>query len=335
METKNKSMVLLSRPIGEVTAEVFGIKEIPVPDIGDGELLVKSEYISVDPYMRGRMNDYKSYAVPFEINRPIYGNIIGKVVETKSKRFHNGDFVRGVFNWQLYNKVNENDADRLEADIEPITAYLGALGMTGLTAYFGLLDIGTPDKGETVVISGAAGAVGSVAGQIALILGCRVTGITGSDDKVTFLKDTLHFDDAINYKAAHNLRKALMKACPQGIDIYFDNVGGEISDSVLYLVNNFSRIIICGQISQYNISRMPTGPRMQNIILTRRAMMKGFILRDYKDHFQNALSTMKKWYQEGKLIHSETVAEGFEKLPDAFLGLFRGDNMGKMIVHTG
>ena len=332
MIPKNKILILASRPFANPGPENFKMIESEIPVPGKGQVLIKSKFISVDPYMRGRMSEAKSYVEPYRVNEPISGDIIGEVIESKSPDFKTGDYVQGELRWQLYNISEKDHLTKLDTQIEPITTYMGVLGMPGLTAYFGLLDIGNPDSGNTIVISGAAGAVGTTAGQIAKIMGCRVIGIAGSDQKISFLKSELGFDDAINYKTVPNLRKTLKNCCPDGIDIYFDNVGGEISDSVMYLINDFSRIIICGQISQYNITRMPVGPRIQNIILVRRALMQAFIVSDYRKHYHYAKSVMKKWYLQDRLKHKETFFEGFENLPDAFFGLFRGDNIGKMIV---
>ena len=220
----------------------------------------------------------------------------------------------------------------MDGNAAPLSAYLGLLGMPGLTAYLGLNEIGQPKKGETLVVSGAAGAVGSVVGQIGKIKGCRVVGIAGSDEKNNWLKSELNFDEAINYKTTKNMRKAIAEACPDGVDIYFDNVGGEISDGVVMNIGNNARIIICGNISQYNETRLTTGPRLQSFLLTNTALMKGFLVRDYADQFPEAIQQLIKWYSEGKLKFKETVVEGFDKIPEAFIGLFEGTNTGKMVV---
>ncbi len=334
MTTKNKSYILASRPFANPLPENFKLIESEIPEIENGQVLVKSRYISVDPYMRGRMSEAKSYVEPYKVNEPISGAVIGEVIESKSPALEIGDMVKGELNWQVYHAVHAPNLTKLDSQIDPLSAYLGVLGMPGLTAFFGLLDIGKPDSGETVVVSGAAGAVGITVGQIAKIMGCKVIGLAGTDDKVSFLKNELGIDDAINYKTVPNLRKEIRNKCPQGVDVYFDNVGGEISDSVLFLMNDFARIIICGQISQYNISRMPVGPRIQGLMLVRRALMQGFIVSDYHKHFERAISQIRKWYLEERIKHKETIIEGFENLPEAFFGLFRGDNIGKMIVEV-
>jgi NADPH-dependent curcumin reductase CurA len=222
--------------------------------------------------------------------------------------------------------------EKVDAEAAPLSAYLGILGMPGLTAYLGLMEIGQPKAGETLVVSGAAGAVGSVVGQIGKILGSRVVGIAGSDEKTEMLKIEFGFDAAINYKTTPNMRKAISDACPNGVDIYFDNVGGEISDGVMMNINKFARIIICGAISQYNETRLQLGPRLQSILLINSALMKGFIINDFAAKFQEAIPQLTKWLQEGKLINKETIVEGFENIPEAFIGLFEGTNTGKMIV---
>lgn len=216
--------------------------------------------------------------------------------------------------------------------LPPLSSYLGILGMPGLTAYFGLMEIGRPQQGETLVVSAAAGAVGSVTGQIGKIMGCRVVGIAGSDEKAHLLTSYFGFDDAINYKTTPNLRKAIESTCPDGVDIYFDNVGGEISDAVVMNINKFARIIICGAISQYNATRMPTGPRLQPILLRNTALMKGFLVHDYSENYPHAIGQLTHWLLEGKLKNKETVVEGFHNLPKAFIGLFEGINLGKMVV---
>jgi NADPH:quinone reductase len=242
-----------------------------------------------------------------------------------------GDFVIGNLGWQKYNAVSDASVRKLDPSIAPLTANLGVLGMTGLTAYFGLLDIGNPQEGETVVVSGAAGAVGTIVGQIAKIKGARVVGIAGSDEKISYLKDGLGFDEAINYKT-DDVYKALKNACPDGVDIYFDNVGGEISDHVLRQINKGARIAICGQIALYNLEKMDVGPRIQSQLLINSALMKGFIVSDYAAHFEEGAVQLAKWLKEGKLSYSENIVEGFENTVDAFLGLFSGENTGKQLV---
>jgi NADPH:quinone reductase len=329
----NKQILLKSRPTGMPVVENFTITEVPIPLLKEGELLVKAKYISVDPYMRGRMNEEESYIPPFEIGKPISGGVIAEVTESNHNYFNKGDIVMGNMLWQEQQAVNAERISSLNKDSEQLSYYLGILGMPGLTAYFGLLDIGKPKKGETVVISGAAGAVGMVVGQIARIKGCRVIGIAGSSAKTTYLRDNLQFDEAINYHSA-NLEKAISKACPNGVDIYFDNVGGEISDTVISHINKSARIIICGQISLYNETKIPVGPRIQSILLKKSALMQGFLVNDYADKFEKGNQDLSNWIKDGKLLYEQTIINGFEKLPEAFIGLFQGKNIGKYLVEV-
>lgn len=328
-----KKILLNTRPSGMLNEDNLKLIEGEIPKPDSGQILVKSKYISVDPYMRNRMNNVESYVAPFELNQPLSGDVIAEVVESNYKGFDPGDLVTGQLPWQEYSVVSPSKVEKIEADknLSP-TEYLGSLGLTGLTAYFGLLDIGKPKSGETVVISGAAGAVGSIAGQIAKIKGCKVIGIAGSDQKCTYLKDELKFDEVINYKNSPNIRKALRKISPDKVDIYFDNVGGDISDGVFYLLNNFSRVILCGQIALYNLNRLSMGPRLYPQFLIRRTKLQGFIVYDYRDQFKEAREHLREWLIEGKIKSHENIVEGFENIPSALLGLFSGDNIGKQIV---
>ena len=329
---KNRTIFFEKRPEGKPTEDCFRIEENSVSEIKEGEILLKTKYVSVDPYLRGRMSDRKSYTSGFKLGEPIHSGVIAEVVESKNADFKDGNFVSGLLNWSEYQPSNGKGLTKVDGDAAPLSAYLGMLGMPGLTAYLGLMEIGQPQKGETLVVSGAAGAVGSVVGQIGKILGCRVTGIAGSDTKTNLLKNEFGFDEAINYKTTKNMRKAVANACPDGVDVYFDNVGGEISDGVMMNTNKFARIAICGVISQYNETRMTTGPRVQSLLLVNSALMKGFIVRDYAQKFPEAIEQLSQWYGEGKLKLKETVVEGFDNIPGAFIGLFEGENIGKMIV---
>jgi hypothetical protein len=326
--------VLASRPKGLPANEDFKMVTVDLPELKTGEILLKGMYYSVDPYMRGRMNDAKSYAPPFELNKPLYGGVIAKVVESKSDKFKKDDVVIGQFPWQQEFIVTEKEARKVDTNLAPASYYLGVLGMTGLTAYFGLMHIGKPKAGETVVVSGAAGAVGIVVGQIAKIQGCRVVGIAGSDDKINLLKQEFGFDEAINYKTTTDMNKSIAEACPNGVDIYFDNVGGEISDAVIRNINFHARIPLCGQISLYNTTEAPMGPRIQPMLLTRSVLMQGFIVGNFQEKFPEGIQHLAQWVKEGKLKTTETIEHGFENLPKALLGLFKGDNTGKMIVEA-
>ncbi|PRY15465.1 hypothetical protein CLV24_10286 [Pontibacter ummariensis] len=329
---KTKTILLDSRPQGTPTEDNFKFIEQDLPSLQEGEVLLKSLYISVDPYMRGRMSAAKSYAPPYEVGQPFKGGVVAEVVESKNNTLPQGAVVVGILPWQQYIVHNGKGLNQVNPQVAPLSYHLGILGMPGLTAYFGLLRIGQPKEGETVVVSGAAGAVGTVVGQIAKLKGCRVVGIAGSDEKIAYLKNELGFDEGINYKSTANLQEAVAQACPDGVDVYFDNVGGEISDAVLLSMNKFARIAICGQIAFYNNTHPATWLRVEPLLLRSSALMKGFIVGDYAAEFGTAARELADWVKEGKLQYQETVKEGFEKLPETFLGLFKGENTGKLLV---
>ena len=330
----NKQILLKSRPVGKPIVENFDIVNAPPVVVNNGELLVKAKYISVDPYMRGRMSDAKSYVAPFEVGKPIEGGVVGTVLESRHDDFKVGDVVLGALSWQEIQSVAAEKVKKLNPDLAPLTYYLGILGMPGLTAYFGLLDIGKPTEGETVVVSGAAGAVGMVVGQIARLKGCRVIGIAGSDEKNAYLKNELHFDAVINYNTISDMEDEIAKACPNGVDIYFDNVGGDISDAVIANINKGARIILCGQISLYNETGKASGPRLQPTLLKKSALMQGFIVSNYLERWPEGMLQLAKWLSESKLKYQQTVVSGFENLPQAFIGLFEGTNTGKSLVEV-
>ena len=329
-----KQFVLASRPSGVPTQDNFRLEDVDLPELKEGEILLQGMYYSVDPYMRGRMNDAKSYAPPFQIDQPIRGGVVAKVVDSKPGKFKTGDVVVGMFPWMIDFIATEKELTKIDTSLAPASYYLGILGMTGLTAYFGLMDIGKPKAGETVVVSGAAGAVGVVVGQIAKINGCHVVGIAGSDEKIKLLKEEFGFDDAINYKTTTDMNKAIAAACPKGVDVYFDNVGGEISDAVIRNINFHARIPLCGQISLYNSTQIPMGPRLQPMLLTRSVLMQGFIVSNYQARFAEGIKKLAEWVKEDKLKFTETIEHGFENLPKALLGLFDGENTGKMVVEA-
>ncbi|ANY66693.1 NADP-dependent oxidoreductase [Paenibacillus sp. BIHB 4019] len=332
-ETLNNQMIVLAaRPEGMPTEQHFAMKDAKVEQPAEGQVVVRSLYLSVDPYMRGRMNDSKSYIPPFALGEPIVGGVVGEIVESKSEQFAVGDKVLGMLGWKLYNVVDAASVRKVDDQMAPLPAYLSVLGLTGLTAYFGLLDIGQPKAGETVVVSGAAGAVGMIVGQIAKLKGARVVGIAGTDEKTSYLKQELGFDETINYKTVGDLGKALEAACPNGVDVYFDNVGGDISDQVLLLLNTHARIPLCGAISSYNSKSGDIGPRIQTQLIKTRSLIKGFVLGDYADRTAEGIQALGQWLGEGKLKYEETIVEGFDKVPQAFLQLFEGKNMGKMLV---
>lgn len=327
----NRQVILKSISAGMPGPENFDLIEAPDPVMQHGELLVKPIFISVDPYMRGRMGTGASNLAPFELGKPLEGAVLAEVIESRDARFRKGEMIKGNFLWQELQAVKADQAAKIDQEIPSLSDHLGILGLTGLTAYFGLLEVGRPIEGETVVISGAAGAVGSVVGQIARIKGCRVAGIAGSDDKTDFLTRELHFNAALNYH--HKVwDEELTAACPDGVDIYFDNVGGEISDKVLQHINKGARIVICGQISLYNSTTPSLGPRVQPLLLGKSALMQGFSARNYILQFDKGLEDLTRWLKEGKLVSRQTIIKGFENLPTAFIGLFQGKNTGKCLV---
>lgn len=328
----NHVILLNKRPVGKPQLSDFALVKEEIPQVESGELLLKTTYVSVDPYLRGRMNNAKSYVPPFELNKPISSGIIAEVVDSKYDGFRKGDYVSGTLEWKEYQKSDGAGLTTVDTTKAPQSAYLGVLGMTGLTAYLGLTEIGKPKKGETIVVSGAAGAVGSIVGQIGKIMGCRVVGIAGTDEKVEMLKSEFGFDAAINYNTTNNMSEAIAAACPGGVDVYFDNVGGAISDAVLFNINKFARMVICGAISVYNETSVPKSISVQPFLVKNSALMQGFIVSNYAAKFPEAIQQLATWLQEGKLTYTETVVEGFDQIPQAFIDLFDGKNKGKMVV---
>lgn len=327
---KNEQLVLAKRPEGLPGDDVFRFEETDIKKPESNELLIESVYISVDPYMRGRMNDAKSYAKPFNIDEPLNGHIVGRVVESNADGFKENDVVTGGLSWKKYNTAAAVNVQKVSSTDVPIHLYLSTLGMPGHTAYGGLLNIGKPEEGETVVVSAASGAVGSVVGQIAKIKGARVVGIAGGSKKVNYLTETLGFDAGVDYKA-DNFKDKLAEAVPDGIDVYFENVGGTVSDEVFNHLNRFARIPVCGAISSYN-SKEDNGPRVQQKLIKSQALMQGFLVAQFEDDAENTSKQLAQWIQEGKIKSEVSIAEGFDKLPEAFRNLFTGDNFGKQIV---
>lgn len=328
----NKSIVLEKRPVGKPQTSDFKFVDIEVNDIKAGEILLETVYVSVDPYLRGRMSDAKSYVPPFELNKPLHSSIVAQVVASKNTHFIAGDYVSGMLNWQVQQVSNGEGLLKVDPSKSPLSNYLGVLGMTGLTAYLGLNIIGKPVAGETIVVSGAAGAVGSIVGQIAKIIGLHVIGIAGTDEKVAMLKSKFGFDAGINYNTSEDLRTDIAAAAPNGVDIYYDNVGGPISDAVLFNINKFARLVICGAISVYNNTEIPKSVSVQPFLIKNSALMQGFIVSNYADRFPEALQQLSSWLTQGKLTHTETIVDGFDNIPNAFIELFEGKNKGKMIV---
>ncbi len=328
-----KTILLKNRPEGKPTTSNFElVKEDIELTISEGELLLETAYVSVDPYLRGRMSDAKSYIPSFELNKPIQSGVIAKVIASKNENFETGDFVLGMLPWKTKQVATGEGLMKIDGSKAPLSAYLGILGMTGLTAYLGLNQIGKPVAGETLVVSGAAGAVGSVVGQIGKILGLTVIGIAGTDEKIDLLKTKFGFDAGINYNTSKDIRADIAKAAPNGVDIYFDNVGGPISDAVLFNINRFARMIICGAISVYNAKELPKSISVQPFLIKNSALMQGFIVSNYEDKFTEAMNQLSGWLDEGKLTYTETIVEGFDNIPTAFINLFEGKNKGKMIV---
>ena len=332
----NQEIILANRPKGLPNKKTFEFRNIKIPTLKKGEVLLKSIYISVDPGMRGFMDagDDDNRGEKYELGKAITSRSVAQVIESKSEKFSKGDIVYGRLDWK---KIQEFDADKLEKvdpDVAPISTALSILGVTGLAAYFGLEKIGKPQKGETVVVSGAAGSVGSVAVQIAKISGCKVIGIAGSKEKIEYLENELGIDKGINYKQNSNMAKALKESCPEGIDVFFDNVGGSIADDVLKILNKNGRIVVCGQIAEYNEENPPKGPRPQHTLIQNSARMEGFVVFDFKDEFEEAKAQLAKWYNSGQLKYKENLIEGFENIPSAFIGLFSGDNIGKQLVQV-
>ncbi|WP_411968706.1 NADP-dependent oxidoreductase [Haloferax sp. YSSS75] len=334
MRDSNRAWHLAKRPDGEPDPDCFELRESDVPEPNVGELLVRIKYLSVDPYMRGRMRDAESYAEPWEVDDVLRGGIVGEVVESESDQFEAGDLVTGNGTWAEYSILDADDVAPVDPGIADPEAYLGVLGMPGRTAYFGLLEVGEPQPGDTVVVSGAAGAVGSVVGQIAKLNGCRVVGFAGSDEKTTWLTDELGFDAAINYKTTDDYRAELDDVVPEGVDVYFDNVGGPITDAVFTKLNLDARVAVCGQIAHYNDEDVPMGPRKLPLLIAPRARVQGLLVSDYATRFEDGTEQLGKWVAAGELQHRETVVEGLENAPDAFLGLFAGDNIGKQVVRV-
>jgi len=331
MNLTNHQFRLAARPVGLPKREDWSYTEEPVREPADGELLVKVLYLSLDPAMRGWMNEGKSYIAPVGIGEVMRAGAVGKVIASKHPGFAVGDFVSGGFGVQEYALSNGKGVIKVDTRFAALPVYLGTLGMPGMTAYFGLLDIGKPKEGETVVVSGAAGAVGTVVGQIARLKGCRVVGIAGGADKCKYIVDELGFDAAIDYKS-EDVKKALRTHCPKGVDVYFDNVGGDILDAVLTQLAFRARIVICGAISQYNNTTAVKGPSNYLSLLVNRASMTGMVVFDYADRYGEAAREMAGWMAAGKLKSREDIVEGFQTFPETLLKLFKGENTGKLVL---
>ncbi|WP_375770388.1 NADP-dependent oxidoreductase [Archangium gephyra] len=331
MTATNHQFRLAARPVGMPKREDWSYTEEPVREPGEGELLVKVLYLSLDPAMRGWMNEGKSYIPPVGIGEVMRAGAVGRVIASKHPGFAVGDHVSGTFGVQEYALSNGKGVTQVDTRFAALPVYLGTLGMPGMTAYFGLLDIGKPQPGNTVVVSGAAGAVGTVVGQIAKLKGCRVVGIAGGADKCRYIVEELGFDAAIDYKS-EDVKKALRTHCPNGIDVYFDNVGGDILDAALTQLARNARIIICGAISQYNNTSPVKGPSNYLSLLVNRASMTGMVVFDYAARYGEAAKEMAGWMAAGKLKSREDIVEGLETFPDTLLKLFKGENTGKLVL---
>jgi NADPH-dependent curcumin reductase CurA len=331
--TVSRQIVLRSRPVGMPKPGDFDLVESPVPPPKDGEVLCRTIYLSLDPYMRGRISGARSYAQSVEPGQVIVGGTVGQVLESKHPGLATGDIVLGYDGWQSHAVSKGGGLRKLDSKQAPISTALGVLGMPGMTAYVGLLDIGQPKPGETVVVSAASGAVGSAVGQIAKIKGARAVGVAGSQDKCDYVVRELGFDACVNYKTA-DLPAALRAACPSGIDVYFENVGGDVLRAVMTLLNQNARIPLCGLISEYNATEPTPGPNLRPLLFNR-ALVKGFIVSDHMARMGDFLKDCSGWVREGRLKYREDIVVGLEKAPAAFIGLLQGKNFGKLLVRVG
>jgi NADPH-dependent curcumin reductase CurA len=332
-----RRILLASRPVGEPKTSDFRLEEFPVPQPGAGQMLLRTKWLSLDPYMRGRMSDAPSYAKPVGVGEVMEGGTVSEVVASNNDGFKPGEIVLAHTGWQTHALSSGAGLRKLDPKLAPVSTALGVLGMPGMTAYSGLLEIGKPQAGETVVVSAASGAVGSVVGQVAKIKGARAVGIAGGPDKCKYVKDELGFDDCVDHRAA-DFPDRLKAACPKGIDVYFENVGVPVFDAVLPLFNPFARIPVCGLIAQYNATELPGGPNrlpllMRNI-LTKRLTIRGFIVTDFAARFPDFIRDVPQWIKEGRIKYREDVANGLENAPATFIGLLKGKNFGKQLVRV-
>lgn len=330
----SREVRLKSRPMGAPTADNFELAQVIIPEPEPGQMIVRNLYMSVDPYMRGRMNEGRSYAAPFELGQALNGGAVGQVIASNQGRFQVGDHVLNSLGWREYFVSDGSGLAQVDARLAPLSAYLGVMGMPGLTAYVGLLDIGQPKPGETVFVSAAAGAVGAAVCQIARLQGCRVVASVGSDEKAAWLQQECGIEAVFNYKSMPT-PAGLARYCKDGIDVYFENVGGATLEAALQRMNNFGRIVVCGMIANYNATEATPAPRNLALVIGKRLRMQGFIVSDHNDRQPQFLADMSQWIASGQMKWQETVVEGIEHAPDAFLGLFSGSNLGKMVVKLG
>ena len=331
---RNKQIVLRKRPVGFPDPDTWSLEETDVPELQEDQILVEQYFVSMDPAMRGWLNNAKSYLPPVQIGDVMRAGSVGKIIDSRHKSHQVGDYVYGTGGVQQYVVSEGRGWHKVDPSLVPLPVYTSTLGMTGLTAYFGILDIGNIKAGETVLISGAAGAVGSVAGQIAKIKGCNVVGIAGGQQKCQYITSELGFDAAIDYKS-ENIYQALNQHCPKGIDVYFDNVGGVILDAALARIKRYARIVLCGAISQYNSTQAIQGPSNYLSLLINRGRMEGFIILDYVDRFNHGILEMAQWMQQGKLKSKEHIITGIDQFYDAFTRLFSGEKLGKLVLQVG
>jgi NADPH-dependent curcumin reductase CurA len=333
MDGISREIRLVSRPQGFPDEELFEIAETAIPDPGEGQLLVRNSYFSVDPYMRPRMNDVRSYVAPFTLGEAMTGGAVGRVAASRHPSYAEGDWVLHGLGWREWALSDGSGMSKIDPAAAPVSTSLGVLGMPGFTAYYGLFQLGQPQPGETVFVSGAAGAVGSAAGQMAKIAGCRVLGCAGSQEKIEWLHE-LGFDHAFDYRRS-TLREAVAEGAPDGIDIYFDNVGGDQLEAAIGALRTHGRVVACGSISRYNDVEAAAGPRNMFMVVTKRLRIQGYIISDHYAGFPEFLAQAREWVREGRLRYRETVIDGIENAPRAFLGLLRGENIGKMLVKVG
>ena len=331
----NTQIRLASRPSGPVTEDNFERTESPLPETPDGHILVRNIYMSVDPYMRGRMNDAKSYVPPFRIGDVLQAGVVGQVVESRNPGFAEGDYVNGMLGWENYSLSNGQGLYKVSKGEAPLSWYLGVLGMPGMTAYVGLFKIADAQPGETVFVSAASGAVGSIVGQLARIHGCRVAGCAGSDEKVRLLKKEFGYHAGFNYRDSESLSESIAAVCPKGIDVNFENVGGQILEATLRNMRMHGRIALCGMIANYNDVRGEPGPRGMMLFIAKRLTLRGFLVIDYPDASKEYVAKASAWVAEGKLKYRETVTPGIENAPTAFIDMMNGRNIGKQIVKLG
>jgi NADPH-dependent curcumin reductase CurA len=338
MAVINRQILLVSRPHGEPVPENFRLEETPMPKPGEGQMLLRSIYLSLDPYMRGRMSDAKSYAAPVEIGQVMEGRAVAEVMESNLPKYRPGDVVFAGMGWQEFVLSDGKGVRKIDPALRPLSYALGVLGMPGMTAYTGLLNIGQPKEGETLVVAAASGAVGSVVGQIGRIKGCRVVGIAGGPDKCRFAKEELGFDECLDHRE-RDLAGRLAAACPRGIDVYFENVSGAVFDAVLPLFNDFARIPVCGLIANYNATELPVGrdrvPLLMHQILIKRLTFRGFIVWDFASQMPQFLADVSGWVSEGRIKYKEDITDGLENAPRELIGLLRGENFGKKIIRVG